>query len=1474
MSKGGEHNLYELAFGLPEGTSDPDPYTLLKLAPFTDARDAIENAVLQRWSDLQLLQGFGDGSEVTQLETEVNAARDLLLDDSRRAELDQRLREQGVVAPDPVTDTADDTPQESQDPTRDAAQASADGSEDAASQETGSEESSDAEEDVSHAEIEQDNPKTQPLSETSDEEIRPDTTQDQAEVDSLPVLHEPAAQPARFPIRKLFKLVVVISLVVVGIKLLPEQLLERIDFESLFPTTEKTPDTKTATNSTTTNGTSTNTIDPISENKGDTTEGNTTPTADSVSKWKPIRVASSDARIKALSSSLDGSLFAIATDDRRVQIVSTVDPNDVRFASEPLPFDDFNDLAFSEDGSSLLASSFDAVRVWRNDGTQWKLTVEESLQDTSCSLLSPDGQNLAIVPEPNNEFVVYGFKDNGLEEIARKKANFVRAAFIDGSRLVSAGDFGVASASNGNYPAIGGLKHALVQISETQTGEFTELINIPGLAKKASKIRFVAANTSGTETAIALLSSVDSETQQLLVWVFDQEFQKKSPTNQTSPNTLCMRYEVEIKSLTSLSGLRVSVNASKQKACVVTETGVVVFDWQSDKTWEQSLDAKIGKRIVDVNLSTNRITAIDATKENTCQWVLIGELEPKSTSPVRVSRVIDVGNSKNSGAENDQTLSASFWKASPSAASPWVLEAPTTPVIFSQPRCRVLFAQDDLLIVRDVSSDGMDQLIGFNTAADPPTKQFVTEVPTKDLIAISPDRNFILRLADGLTTTEISAYQIDSKKWSKAVQWKTTRDRHLAFSVTNWPDQKSWNRLIQLKLPKPVANDGLRFSRSESDTETPYVYFGIVGQRWFGTVGIDVRALFAGLPIAIGSIDNAWPVTFNERDTSIVDSQIQRAEFVQNGTVAICQYVSDSQSDADKDRAASTLKRLNFGKGSVAGGFAAVGSIAYHDMWGATADGNQAIVTNKGGLILCAPGQDQSIARGNIRFNRGDDRGGSLLFSSTGSSFLLIDPTGMANLYSWYRSKDAGRAMVRLSQERLLDPSRSDSWIRLAGQNERQEGSWMRLTPVASNVRIRNRRLSTAISPSGNRVAVGTPEGVLLWRIPPSFVEQGNLLAAQQQAISPSVATPGAIRTTTLKPIVDLVFSGRHLVASVQDADNQLEFYKKNLGRYKREATATIPGSQAQLVNWSTRSSRPGLAIGTSQGELFLMPETESQISGSGESKKASPLDTNSSIRVNVDEEHPAAIRALSTMTGFGLFAYSTPKGFFLVDAKRTQDQIHKFSVSDPDKPAFVAFSRKVGERRTTNDSLMADLRYTRIGGDKRGYKLYLNAVTRRAGKWQVTHVANVELENRIPIGNPIVLEINSTEALAIVPTGMGAFLYLLDGKKLKAVGTLPATGLTTISVSNFGDQIAIGTNRGEVHVWGSSTFDFANRAPSVVEIFKVLTGSEIETATVHRSRITIQVHSNPVTAIAFDPNGKSLVSGSSVGELREWSVN
>jgi formylglycine-generating enzyme required for sulfatase activity len=89
--------LYAIAFELPPETADP--YTLLGLAVYTSDKTLIAAAVEERWKILQDFQNFGDGEATRIVESEVLAAKELLLDDVKRSEVDASLKASGVKAP-------------------------------------------------------------------------------------------------------------------------------------------------------------------------------------------------------------------------------------------------------------------------------------------------------------------------------------------------------------------------------------------------------------------------------------------------------------------------------------------------------------------------------------------------------------------------------------------------------------------------------------------------------------------------------------------------------------------------------------------------------------------------------------------------------------------------------------------------------------------------------------------------------------------------------------------------------------------------------------------------------------------------------------------------------------------------------------------------------------------------------------------------------------------------------------------------------------------------------------------------------------------------------------------------------------------------------------------------------------------------------------------------------------------------------
>jgi hypothetical protein len=1448
MSQGGQHNLYELAFGLPAETSEPDPYTLLKLDPFTSDSSIIEQAVLQRWSDLQLLQGFGDGSEVTQLESEVNAARDLLLDDARRQELDEKLRQQGLVAPEPKpepdpkpepleTESTSQEPKSELDSTPETPLDSA------------------ADETYNVDDLENSEPEKSDRSQTDGIESTDGDPDDSAEQDQSSDSSEPTQQsgPERktkpIPVGKLAKLAAVVAIVVVGFNVLP-QLVSEFNFDDLLPI-------GSAENS---NTEPTEDVVQDSTKQTDSVNSDTPKSQATHNVWDTIQLDLSDARIEVATSSKDGTLIAIGTDDKRLRIVSATDPQRTLLKTEPLQLDELNEVQFSEDQSTLFASSFDAVQIWRKD-VEWKPAGRISYKDTSHCLLSRDGKKLAIVPQPNSEVVVFDLTKPTPIKSIRKTSNFVQAAFVgDGSRLVTAGDFGVPSAANQNYSVFSGLPNALIQMVDTTSGEFTELLNIPSLGNKASKIRAIAGTENALGTVLAALISVDSNTQQLVVWEL------------MHGENMSHRYEVSIETLGSISGLRLSIDDKTETATVMTETGFVIFKWKENNILFHKPDSDNEPRIVDINSATNRVLAIGSQKENTLQTVSFDKLRLRfkelEDSKSRVSVVRNV--------DDSQSARASFWKAEENNTAPWVKTHSTHLDVFTEPRCRVQFVNDNLFVVRQAASAAKDRLVGFDASTDPPSKRFETEIETSDLLAFSPDHRYLLRLTDQLDASEISAFELKSLVWSRSVKWATTRSQHLAFTVTDWPTEYSWQDLIELPQATsntvPASNSGLQFSQPKQQRSTPYVYFGIVGTRWYGTLGLDIRELFQGLPSAVGESTDAWPAVVSEHDVVNDDGHITRVEFSEKRDSAICQYVSDSTTNGSSDDGKSILKRLIFHKNTVQEAFRTVANIGYRDLWSNTTDDNQAVVTNRGGLLLCRPTKQHSMGKGQLKFNRGNDRFGALDLSDNGHSMLLIDQSGMAKLLSWHRSRQSPRHQLGLSRERFIGSSQSDSWVKLRPAVTASQAPWRRLSLEESNIRLSNRRLSTSVSPSGNRIAVGTPDGVLFWNIPESFTQNAARLAAQQTKPEDS-RKQNEFRSKTLKPIVDLTFSGNQLVASLQNESAQMEFFRFQNAKYSRVATASFHGTKSRVVDWSSRSSGNGIAIATNRGELFLVPELTSVLK-SQVRMKPHRLATNSPAKFDSKAEHPAAIRTISTSTGCDLIAYSTPKGYFLVDAKRATDQIHKVSISDPEKPAFVAFSKKVGERRTTNGGLMADLRYTRITGGQRGYKLYLHSVNRRTGKWQVNHLVNTELGSNVPIGNPVVLEISETEALVVTPTSTGALLYSLVGKKLLKAPRLLLDSVTTMAVSSAGDQIALGTSSGIVQIWGTPTFDLSTRPKSTDEILDVLTNSEPASSSNLTPRVTVPAHSDPISALAFEPNGQGIVSGSIVGELIRWSTS
>ena len=1481
MSQGSKHNLYELAFGLPAETKTPDAYTLLKLDPFTSDVALIEKAVLQRWSELQVLQGFGDGSEVTQLETEVNAARDLLLDDNRRAKLDELLRQRGVTRPDLDSEkstTLNEKPDEKPIGAGDANQTEAEAipSADQCDSLPGKRESgmqvASKEPELANA-----TPSDQAVkSETApnaDDTLKPDAETKSID-ESKPEGDGDAVQPASIEqvaksrwIRKLIGLAMLLGAVAVGIQFSPDWILD-LNFDRFFaareidnlkpsPIDPVPPDRVPADSSPIVQEAS-----PPETKTEPNAQAGPTRVAETAIAWKTLLAIEAGVAITAAATSPDGSLLAIATGDRRIRISAMSNPEQTLYSTYQLPPGEVRELQFSRDGQTLLARTPDTIHVWRRTDIWHDVSKVPHQNGSQCSL-SADGKQLAVVSESNKEVVVFDLTVEQPEATFRKSSNFVRATFLgDSGRLVTAGDFGVASEANGNYSELGNQESAVLQISDTNSGDFTDLFLVPSLAKQASEIGAIAAAETAAERVLATFSSSGSGAQQLNVWVLPQLSPDRSK-----------RHEVAVK-LDGSSSFRLSINLASRNVCAMTERGFAVFEWNSAELRQLEFDKTTSLHLVDVNLTKRHVLAIDPKESHTLLTVSFDELrmDPQPASSTE-HRVAVAGPS-----DRSRAVAASFWKADQNASAAWLKANGATLDIFTQPNCRVRFVGDHLLIVRRAIEGGVDRMIGFDSTTDPPRQRFETQIATGDLLTVSPDARYLLRLGRGPTGAEISACEIESQTWSRPVSLESARGWPLNFSVTDWPEPKSWRELTQLRqaaAPNSATN-GLRFSPPQEQRQTPYVFFGLVGEDWVGTLGVDVRVLFAGLPSSVLGIEAAWPIVASDRGAKVEGQRIARGEFSSDGSVAICQFVAESAAGSTRELSESKLARFMFHANFVDAIPGSMATTDYRDLWEPSRQGRQVVVTNRGGLQLCQDGEPQSLGRGPLAFVRDDDRCGALAMSDNGQTLLLIDPLGNATCVNWSATSDEQRQVVRLSGDGILESPSSDAWIEMQAGGVVPVDGWRSLKPAGVSVRLCHRRLSTSFSSSGHLVAVGTPDGVLFWTLPAAFVEFVNKSATDHAGDTTNGNASKAIRPATLNKIVDVEFSGNQLVVSVAGKTNQLEYYRQENGNFVRTATATVPASSSKFVGWGTKNSADGLAVATDQGELFLVPQIASAVARQPNvSLDASPLKTNSPSRADTNIEHPAAIRTISTSLGFDLFAYTTPKGYFLVDATKTSDQIYEVSISDPDRPAFVAFSHKVGEIRTSQESLMAALRFTRLANSEQGYKLYLHTVNRRAGKWQVTHLANVEFASGEAVANPIVLERASQDAIVIVPCTTGALIYSLIGTKLEYAGRLGSMSVTALAASDFGDQIAIGTDTGQVMLWGQPTFTSTKRPQSSAEIFDVLTSkAEVDGTSAYQPLRTIAAHSGPVTAIVFEPNGLGIVTGSSVGEVTHWATS
>lgn len=1481
MSQGSKHNLYELAFGLPAETKTPDAYTLLKLDPFTSDAALIEKAVLQRWSELQVLQGFGDGSEVTQLETEVNAARDLLLDNNRRAKLDELLRQRGVTRLDLDSEkstTLNEKPIGAGDANQTAAEVipRADPSDSSPDKREPGMQVAPKDPELAVTKADTTTSNLDAKSETApnaDDTLNPDAETKSSD-ESKPEGDGDAVQPANIEqvaksrwIRKLIGLALLLGAVAVGIQFSPDWILD-LNFDRFFAAREidnldsspieiVPPDRVPADSSPVVQEAS----PPKTKSKLDA-QADPSPVAETAIAWKSFSSVEAGVGITAAATSPDGSLLAVATGDRRIRILAMSNPEQILYSTYQLPPGEVRELQFSRDGQTLLARTPDTIHVWRRTDNWHDVSKVPHQNCAQCSL-SADGKKLAIVSEPNKEVVVFDLTVEQPEATFRKSSNFVRATFLgDSGRLVTASDFGVASGANGNYSELGNQESAVLQISDTNSGDFTDLFLVPSLAKQASQIRAIAADETAAERVLATLSSSGSGAQQLNVWVLPQLSPDRSK-----------RHEVAVE-LDRSSSFRLSISVATRSVCAMTERGFAVFDWNLAELLQFEFNKPTGLHVVDVNLAKRNVLAIDPKASNTLVTVSFDELrkEPQPASSTE-HRVAVAGPS-----DRSRPVGASFWKAEKSTGAPWLKANDATLDIFTQPNCRVRFVGDDLLIVRRASEGGVDRMIGFDSTTDPPRQRFETQIATGDLLTVSPDARYLLRLGRGPTGAEISAFEIEAQTWSRPVSAESARGWPLNFSVTDWPEPKSWRELSQLRQASAPnsATNGLRFSPPQEQRLTPYVFFGLVGEDWVGTVGVDVRALFAGLPSSVSGIEAAWPIVMSDRDAKVEGQRIARGEFSSDGSVAICQFVAESAAGSTRELSESKLARFMFHANFVDAIPGSMATIDYRDLWEPTQQGRQVVVTNRGGLQLCQNGEQQSLGHGPLAFVRDEKRSGTLAVSGNGRTLLLIDPLGNATCLNWSAPSDEQRQAVRLSGDGILESPRSDAWIEMQAGGVVPVGGWRSLKPGGVSLRLCHRRLSTSFSSSGHLVAVGTPDGVAFWKLPAAFVEFANKSATDHAGDTTNGNASKAIRPATLNKIVDVEFSGNQLVVGVAGKSDQLEFYRQENGSFVRNATATVAASSSKFVGWGTKNSVDGLAVATDQGELFLVPQIASAVARQPSlSLDASPLKTDSPSRADTNIEHPAAIRTISTSLGFDLFAYTTPKGYFLVDATKTSDQIYEVSISDPDKPAFVAFSYKVGESRTSQESLMAALRFTRLGNGAQGYKLYLHTVNRRAGKWQVTHLANVELASGEAVANPIVLERASQDAIVIVPCTTGALIYSLIGTKLEYAGRLGSMSVTALAASEFGDQIAVGTETGQLLLWGKSTFTSIKRPQSSAEIFDVLTSkAEVDATSAYQPLRTIAAHSGSVTAIVFEPNGLGLVTGSSSGEVTRWATS